>query len=601
MIIRQAALVAIPLAALLLLAQGEFGPRVMRAVTRFTAADGTAPPSAGAITTSAAAAAAALQAAPASGSAAMPLGVQTHFSQGWATSLVDRVRSSGAMGVRDSIPWSRGEPTRGRYAIDSAAPAALDAICRAGGSLLLTLTPQHPAYDNGRTVNSDAGITAFARYAGELGARYGTCLAGIEIGNEINDSRNLNYPAGLNWQPRYVILVRAVRRELRRRGSNAAAVGGSTNVIGTGFLDSLFAAGLLNAADAIAVHPYRSNAENVDFEIAHLQAVMRRRGKVLPIWATEFSDNYATDTLAAEQLVRMVTLLSTAGVARSYWYALIDQRWFRNMGLYAANGSEKPAARAYAQMIPLTRAARATPVDVGDAGIRLYRFGNAGFVLWGGGGRVTFSGRPVVRDAYGRAVQGGGATVEAGTIPLVITGASDARLAQRSGILADTMFGYGKAPWSYLAQTSDRKLHPLDLLDGQFDTSFGSRFYRPLRISGVSAAVAGTGGSPTRAIIRYTAPSARTVSFAACFMKQANGDGVDIAIIAAGRTIWKRVLKTQEIVAPIDVSLARGDQLDISVGPNQTSGGDSFSYRARLFTQGSGRTVACPNRAVPAG
>lgn len=526
------------------------------------------------------------------------LGVQTHFSQAWPATLVDRVRTSGAVSVRDGVPWSRGEPTPGRYALDAAAPAALDAVCQGGRTLLLTLAPEHPAYDAGKTAYSDRAIAAFARYAGTLADRYRTCLAGIEIGNEINDSRNLSYSAGVDGPARYVALVRATRNELRRRGSTTAVVGGSTNVIGTGFLDTLFAAGLLGAADAIAVHPYRSQAENVDRELVNLTDVMRRRGRVLPIWATEFSDNYATAEIAAEELVKMVTLLSAAGVSRAYWYALIDQQWFRHMGLYSG-ANEKPAARAYSQMAALTATGRATPINLKDPGIRLYRFGSDAYVLWGAGGRVAFGGSPMVHDAYGRAVAGTAASIDIGPLPLIVTAAGAPRREQASGIVADTMFGYGQAPWSYLAQSRDGKLHPLALTSGQWDSSYASRSFQPLRIADITAAVAGTAAAPVRAVVRYTSPTAARLSVAGCFTKKPSGDGVDIALVAAGRTVWSRVLTQDAVLAGIDVDLPRGGTLDLSVGPHQTAGGDAFAYRVTLFARGAARSVACPHRPQP--
>jgi hypothetical protein len=529
---------------------------------------------------------------------AMPLGVQTHFSQGWAASLVDLVRRTGTLSLRDGAPWSRGEPSPGRY--DLAAPGLLDAICQSGGSLVLTLVPRHPSYDDNLTVNSPPAITAFARYAAAVAQRYGACVAAIEVGNEINDTRNLPYPPGIDPPASYVALVRAVRAELRRRGMTAAVLGGSTNVIGTGFLDTLFAAGLLEVADGIAVHPYRSQAESVDFEIDHLRAVMRRHGRVRPIWATEFSDNYATPEIAAEELVKMVTLLSAAGVARAYWYALIDQSWFRNMGLYEANGRAKPAAAAFGQMAPLSAAARAAPVDLGDPGVRLYRFGSGEFVLWGGGGSVAFDGAPSVRDAYGRA-DSTATPITAGQIPQIVTGASAARLATPSGIVADSLFGYGHAPWSYHAQPRDGTLHELGLSDGTWESSYSARNYQPLRIANSTAAVAGTGSDPVRAVLRYTSPTARRVSLSACFYKQVKGDGVDVAVIAGGRTLWRQVLTQDATVTGIEVELPRGGTLDVSVGPNQTAGGDAFGYRVRLFTRGTTKPVACPHRAQPVG
>ncbi|RDE05306.1 glycosyl hydrolase [Sphingomonas aracearum] len=531
--------------------------------------------------------------------APMVLGVQTHFSQQWSPRLSDLVAEVGAVSVRDGAAWSAGEPSRGTYGANMAGGASLMALCRQGTSLLLTIVPRNPAYDGGQTVHSAEGIAAYAAYVGRVADRYGRCLAGIEVGNEINTASNLPYPPGVDRAAAYVSLVRATKAELARRHSAAAVLGGSTNVIGTGFLARLFAAGLLEAADAVAVHPYRSQAENVDVEIAHLQSVMRRHGRVLPIWATEFSDNYQTPALAAGELVKATTLLSASGVARAYWYALVDQRWFRNMGLFAASGGTKPAAQAFRQIAPLIAKARAVRVDLGDAGIQAFRLGTGTYVLWGAGGSVAINPAAVVRDARGLPVKAGG-TVRVDEMPLVVSGTGALRLAAPSGVIADSLFGYARAPWSYLAQTRDGTAHPLSLADWDWTSSFFSRAYQPLRLADTNAAVAGTAASATRAVLRYTAPASQRISIAGCFHKASKGDGVDLVLTAAGRPAWRQVLTGEAAIAGVDVDLAAGQTVELSAGPNRTAGGDAFNYRLRLFARGAARPVPCPQRPYPA-
>ena len=303
------------------------------------------------------------------------LGVQTHFSQGWPIGLLANVRDVHALALRDSLPWAAGEPQPGRYDFSGPRADALAAACAGGRDLVVTLDPRNPFYDGGLTVYTDMGRQAFAAYVSALVDRFGSCIAAIEVGNEINGARALHYPPGTDPVATYTALLRTLKGDVKPRHPGVVLLGGSTNEIGTGFLDKLFEAGLLETADAIAVHPYRGHAEGGDVELNHLTEVMRRHGKVLPIWATEFSNAYPTPEAAAPELVKMVALMGAAGVARAYWYALMEEPWFRNMGLFDERGG-KPAADAFRlveqQLLPAGRPVR---VDAGDRRTFLFRFG----------------------------------------------------------------------------------------------------------------------------------------------------------------------------------------------------------------------------------
>ena len=45
----------------------------------------------------------------------MQLGVQTHFSQGWNTSLLSKLSALGVTEIRDSQPWASVETKAGEY------------------------------------------------------------------------------------------------------------------------------------------------------------------------------------------------------------------------------------------------------------------------------------------------------------------------------------------------------------------------------------------------------------------------------------------------------------------------------------------------------
>jgi hypothetical protein len=520
------------------------------------------------------------------------LGTQTHFFQKWPAAALAQATTVGARSLRDTVPWSVVERRPGQFDFATPGIAPLDAACRSGDDLLLTLVPRHPSYDAGLFVHSPAGIAAFARYATVLADRFGTCLIGIELGNEINSPSNLALPSGVDRAATYVALVRATAQAVHAGHPRVRILGGSTNTVGTGFLDGLFAAGLLDAADAIAVHPYRSHTEGLDLEIAHLEDTMRRHGRVLPIWATEFSDNFATPALAAPHLVKMTTVLAAMGTRRAFWYALLDEPYFRNMGLFDASRAIKPAGRAFTLIQrELVSHGPAVRVPTADPTARLYQWGADRWVAWGTTGTIRFKGTPRLWDAQGRMLPGD--TVALSDDPVIITGASGFT-AQPGAVLADSLTGYGNAPWTYWAQTGDGALHPLDWLDTPWSSSMSGRYFKPLRIDADSAATAGDAAHPTRVVLRYTAPSATKARLAACLIKSDRGDGVDITAWYNGTAVSNAILTKRLELATPTLHLSPGDTVDLIAGPNKLADGDSFTLRAWIVREGGPLQPPCP-------
>ncbi|MBU6393292.1 MAG: hypothetical protein KGQ75_01835 [Sphingomonadales bacterium] len=515
----------------------------------------------------------------------MVLGVQTHFSQGWSPSTLTMARQVGAPMLRDSLPWAESEKVRGSYTLNTPAAQALASACAGGQRLMLTAVPANPLYDGGQWVSSAAGNAAFAGYLAALADRFGSCLAAIEVGNEINGPGTLVYPAGIDRAAAYVATLKAVRARL---GGRAAILSGSTNMIGTGFLRTLFAAGMLASVDGIAVHPYRSRAEGLDIELAQLNAAMDAAGKRVPIWGSEFSIDSRNQPLAAGELLKQATMLAAGGAAQASWYALIDQRWFPNMGLYAGN-APKAQAGAFRLMQQLLARGRPQRLDLGDPLLFAYRFGADTTVVWGAPRALTVQGGQV-RDATGAPAT----SFSVSERPLVITGTTAIRYGTSTWI-ADTLMGWGSPQWRYAARLKAEAGYRLPLFDDQFTSYFGDRWYRPLRINTTSAAPGGTAAAPIRAVWRYVAPGAQAVDIGGCFAKAASGDGVDLTVTAAGKMLWRGVLTGQLQLPSLSANLAAGDAVELVAGPNQTAGGDSFNLRLVLFQRGAGEPVACPD------
>ena len=515
-------------------------------------------------------------------------GVQTHFSQGWTPSWLRLADQVGARTLRDTVNWTSVEQRPGVYDFGGTAVQTLSNFCATKGKLILTVVQKNPLYDGGKPVYSDAGREAYAAYINALLDRFGSCVSAVEVGNEINGSGALDYPAGMDLAQTYVLSLKTLKRIVKPSHPNVTILGGSTNTVGTGFLETLFAAGALTAMDGVAVHPYRSDAEGLDLEIAHLRDVMRKYGTPVSIWATEFSYDTTDKSAAAAGLVKAAAQLSASGVDHASWYALVDQKWFPNMGLFTGT-SIKPTGLAFSAIVQrLFAFGRAERVNTGDGLVFLYRFGADRWLAWGAPRTMAFFGSPVIRNIDGSTRPG--TSVSLSSEPVIIEGASGFTMTA-SDIVADTMLQYGGAPWTYFRRGSDKKDISIPLFDNDFTSYFGDRWSKPLRINPTSAAPAGTGASPMRAIIRYVSPKAQALDLDACFSKTNSGDGVDYTVTKNGVAVTSGVLTTKAAIRALPLDLASGDKVDLVFGPNQTYGGDAFNYRAKLSIRGRGTQI----------
>lgn len=518
------------------------------------------------------------------GAAPFSFGVQTHFYQGWSPNWLSLTGQAGTRLLRDTVPWAGSEKAPRVYDFSGTAAATLLGHCATGGKLILTIVPSHPLYDGGRSVSSDAGRAAYAAYVDALLRRFGPCVTAIEVGNEVNGANALNYPAGLARGTTYTALLRTLYARVKPAFPNVSILGGSANTVGTGFLEELFKAGALAHVDGFAIHPYRSHGEGLALEIEHLNEVMARYGTPKPVWATEFSYDGPDQRLVAAGLVKSVIEMYAAGVTKASWYSLVDQKWFPNMGLFR-NGAIKPAGQAY-RMLTDRVLSYGKPVraDTGALPIAVYRIGTDRWIAWGNAATLTFNQGVVVRDITGASIATG-TRVTLGAEPVLVEGGTAFSVTD-APVVADTLMQWGKAPWSY-ARRDNRSETPLGWFDTDFTSHFGDRWSKPLRINNSSAAPAGDGAAPMRAVVRYTAPTAQSVELNACFSKSAaTGDGVDYRIERNGQLLSSGVLVNQTAIRSLRLTLAAGDRVDLVFGPNQTYGNDSFNYRATLNRPG---------------
>lgn len=521
----------------------------------------------------------------------MRLGTQTHFSQAWASPELDKALAVKAMLLRDSVRWTDVETTPGVYDFSNGRISVIKSACSQGVRFVLTQPPQNPLYDGGKTVWSATGMGAYAAFVDAVLKNLGSCVMAVEVGNEINGN-NLNYPTGTDKFTAYVSLLSTLRTRIKPLYPNVAILGGSTNQIGTGFLKLLFAKGMLPLIDGIPVHPYRSYAHSVDLEVAYLAAAMQAAGRVVPVWVTEFSHDIPDSNVAASELLKMITLLSASNIDVVSWYALIDQPYFPNMGLYNSS-TLKPTGKAFLnarnKLIPYGRPKR---LALGDPLLNAWQFSDGRIVVWGAPRTLTLTAAASIYDAQGVALPTS-SQVQISDSPVIVVGANVASVGQ-SPVLADTLTGYGTPQWSLFGLSTKGAYSTLTMQDDWFTSFYGNRYTQPLRIGLGLAAPGGTSSLPIRAVLRYTAPETAAAEISACFGKKLEGDGVDYAITRNGTLLKKGVFTEKAAFTGLPVSLAKGDIVEVSFGPNVLPGKDSFKYRAMIFRKGASKTVACP-------
>jgi hypothetical protein len=506
------------------------------------------------------------------------LGVTTHFSQGWPITLMDRAKTIGVKTIRDSIHWPVVEKVPGQYDFSGRNALHVTRACAAGMTVLLGIEPRNPLYDASNTVHSPAARAAFANYVLAIADRFPSCVTAIEIGNEINAKNGMIGPAAVDRAVWHTALLRAVYERVKPTHPHLAIIGGSTNAIGTGFLAKLFSAGALNYLDGVAVHPYRAEPENVDWELARLNAAMLKAGKVKPIWATEFSRDFALPADAAPHFLKMLSLMQGAGVTHAYWYALIDQKWFPSMGLLTIAGGDKPASRAFAYAAShLAPQGLAQRVDHGDPALFHFRYGPTTHVVWGTRRALGVGATARFRRADGSVIAAVG---EVSSDPVIIEESANVTFGTAE-VLADSQLGFGNAPLTWFARSKTGALLPLSAIDWTWTSYLGTR---PIRQMVVNPSGIGPTGLYS-ALVRFTAD--RAISGVASFCLSplaARGDGVAASLMHDGKQLWSgRVgALTGKKVAQAWVNLKAGDKVDMVIAPNANAVGDRMSYRFRV-------------------
>lgn len=510
------------------------------------------------------------------------LGTQGHFGQNWQPRWMQLTHQASVRHLRDGISWESAERRRGFVELSPQKVSVLQSFCETGGQLLLTSVPQNPLYDGGNVVTSAEGHAAFLTYLEALAAAFPDCIAGFEIGNEINAAGALPTNDGEEGAAAYVNVLKAIYAPLKASNPDIAVLGGSTNVIGTGFLIELFDQGMLDVVDGIAVHPYRNHAENLDWELQNLIEEITKRGETTPIWATEFGDEFGSPELAAPALLKLTTIMAASGIERAYWYAMVDQAWFKNMGLFDKDENPKPAAQAF-DLVQRELLSLGRPEKIAtDPLLFLYQFGQDRWVVWGALRPLQLAAGTKVLNSVGEAVS---PPREVTMEPLILIGPQPEFL--DSSVAADSLLQFGGPHWEYSIIKPSGDTAELEPMNGTFATRLANRWFRPAFVSDIAAAATVNDQGTVPVSITYTADRAFSGTMQICVYPRTTKP-IGLTAAHAGQEILNQQVSKPEDIRLAAIELAAPDKISLVFSPlDSQSDGHRFTYRIRLFNDGA--------------
>ena len=513
----------------------------------------------------------------------MDFGVQTHFSQGWNQDLLERARGLGSNSIRDALPWERVEASPGEYNFANGGDQYITRATDMGISPLLVFADSNQLYDEGQTPFTDEGRRAFAKYIVEALRAYSRDIGMIEVGNEFNASNFISGPFAEDPTRYFALLLEEVYKQVKFSFPDTVILCSGAHSVPIGYFRKLFENGALEYCDAISIHPYRPFPEHVDIEISRLQTLMDEFGGEKPIFVTEFSKWFDDPAEAPDFMLKMISLLGNAGVAGAYWYALVDQQWWPNMGLIDGAGKEKPAAAAYRfiqnSLLPLGR-----PVSRSQSNLdHIYEFGDSqqAFVAWGAPAALNVEGAARYFNAKGEEI----APVSIlSDDPVVILGNNLRISTVRTNFVADPFYQYASKPWSYFALGPNGSYSALTMIDWEWSSFIGHKYLKPLSINASEVAGIMSDDGPIYAVERFSAEMPGTYEIHGRWTREKDGgDGADVRILHNGQVVAAGIVDHGSFeFGPVQIRLEESDTLDFAVGPNKEFGGDLLARRIKI-------------------
>ena len=326
-----------------------------------------------------------------------PFGVFLHYLGGESrlSNMVDSLAIAGIRHARVEMTWQSIERTPGQYTFDGAIDSTLQKFGEVGITPLMVPVYANSAYDGGVTPSSEAGLEAYARFAGAVASHYAAIGHDVEVYNEFDhvyNSGSCGHTASC-----YVDMMAPTAKSVKAANPEAIIVGPGNSGMGfkIDWLKEFFALGGLEYTDVVSAHPYvqPEPPEKLVEGIKQLSQIIKdaNGGQPKPIWLTEMGwatvPNWVTKEQQADYLVRTMALSLGHGVERVYWFEaaslnLNEGDRESNFGLFDAPSSllpntNAPKLAAVAQSV-MARKIQDKPfsaIDATSSGVHSYVFG----------------------------------------------------------------------------------------------------------------------------------------------------------------------------------------------------------------------------------
>ncbi|WP_165219195.1 cellulase family glycosylhydrolase [Aquisphaera insulae] len=250
-------------------------------------------------------------------------GVNIHFTRPGPGEM-KRFAEAGFGLVRMDMPWAGIERTRGTYDF-SDHDELLGHLSKVGARPIYILDYANPLYNNGLAPTTDADRAAFARFAAAAASHFRGKRVLFEIWNEPNLD-------GF-WKPKanqhdYAKLAVVTAKAMRAADPEATILAPGSSGFPWEFLETAFAAGLIEDIDAVSIHPYRGGPpESASEDYGRLRALIGLHAKSpskqdLPIISSEwgYSTVNVSEATQAMYLPRQWLANLASGVNTSIFY-----------------------------------------------------------------------------------------------------------------------------------------------------------------------------------------------------------------------------------------------------------------------------------------
>ncbi|MEL6285902.1 MAG: glycosyl hydrolase [Pseudomonadota bacterium] len=532
----------------------------------------------------------------------MILGAATHFAQGWPRSYLKHIHTLEVPHVRDSIYWELVEQNGGEYVFDHWRTTYPDNLAEIGVDFSITITGNHALYDDGVTVYKPEDVEALSAFLSETADRF-PGLTAIEIGNEINSENFLKGPMLEADYPERVALysqqLSGVSETIKATRPDMTIIGGAAHSVPVDFLDMMFDHDAAGAMDALAIHPYKTEPEHLDDELA----VLRRQlgEQTPPIHVTEFG--VSNPIGAADYLMKVVAVMATQGVEVAYWYAMVRQTNSDSVPLIEKNGELTDAGRAFrfAQRHLLSHPIRNISPDTHTY---VFSLGDRMMLLWGEPRTLETSGPMRAFDATGTALETVPETLDPDQVVILVSNDPlrlDANVVLGpSPIIVDTFHDYHFEPATpdkpsferFFIRNGERIDAQVfgggDRKNSRWNPHFGHRNLRPIQIAPTGlvpvAFRTDDGLRKVDIVHRYTAQEPETVRLRARWTpREESVDGLAYEITLNGRKIRDATFTDPVDVTTAALALSPGDEIDIRLGVHGDPRNDVTSYRYQIL------------------